>query len=270
MAKPAPISVILSAMFLAAASAHAAERVAISARVQVQGSSVALAQLLPDQSPFRMLAAAAQASLGSAPAYGSVRQIQRAEIVSAMRDAGLNSSEFTIPDEVTVMRSGRTLSRIEIFHAIESFYKARWPGSQVAFSPGDIEFQNSIRVPEGDAALSVIGVRYDQMLNREIVRLLSESRPDLVPFEVAVKMLPPPGTAAKFAPARHSATPSPVLVDPRYPARLYLLSNAAEITMQVRPLQRGRRGDSIRVRLPQNGHTFLARVVSQNTLEASF
>jgi Chaperone for flagella basal body P-ring formation len=271
MAKLAPISFLLAAFLaLSANSARAASRVALLPHVEVQTDAVTLAQLLPQSAPLAIRHASADISFGAAPSYGSSRVIGSSEIVSAMQAAGMPPHQFVIPVRVSVRRASRALAPEEVFYAIEASYQKQFPDAKVAFSADDLEFNSSVSVPPGAAGLKVVALRYDEMLDREIFRLVSDSSPSLVPFEVGLRVPRLPTAPAKNDSPVTAPAPVPVLVDPRSPARLTLVSQDAEIQMQVRPLQRGHLGDSIRVRVPRNGRTFFARVTGPGTVQASF
>jgi len=265
------ISFLLAA-FLAflPVGARGASPVAILSHVEVETEAITLAQMLPRSAPLALRHASGEVSFGSAPSFGSSRTIGSAEIVSAMESAGLPPRTFMIPGLVHVRRVGRTLTRTEVFRAIESSLRSQHPDARLPFSPGDLEISGSLRFPPGNANLKVVGLRYDDMLDREIFRLFSVSSASLVPFEVSVRMPKLPAAPTQISSLPPAPAPSPVLVDPRFYAQLVLISEDAEIQMQVRPLQRGHLGDSIRVRMPQNGRTFFARVTGPGTVQASF
>ncbi|HUL15553.1 MAG TPA: hypothetical protein VLV88_06130 [Terriglobales bacterium] len=270
MAKLPYIWILLAAVgALPLHTAGAASPVPLLAHVEVETDAVALAQLLPENAPAALRRAFAEISLGAAPDFGASRSIRSGEIVSTVEAAGLPPRAFMIPNVVHIRRVGRTLTRTEVFRVIESSFQSRHPDARLPFSSNDLEISGSLRLPPGEANLRVVGFRYDEMLDREIFRLASASA-SLVPFVVAVRMPKLPGAPTKIASGLSAPPPSPVLVDPRYPARLLLISEDAEISLPVRPLQKGHRGDSIRVRMPQNGRTFFARVTGRGTLEASF
>jgi Chaperone for flagella basal body P-ring formation len=270
MFKLTPIAFLLAAILaLSAGGAHAANPIKLLSRVDLETDGVTLAQLLPQTAPLALRRASAKVPVGPAPSYGSVRVFTDGDIRAAMQAAGLPPRAFVIPGRVAVCRTSRALTRGEVFRAIESSFRQKWPGSLLPFSQDDLEISSTLRVHAKDAALKVVALRYDEMLHREIFRLVSESS-SLVPFEVLVKMSKPKNAAANLALPLHIPEPSPVLVDPRYSAHLSLISQDAEIQMRVRPLQRGHLGDAIRVRMPQNGRTFLARVTGPGTLEAFF
>lgn len=164
--------------------------------------------------------------------------------------------------------ANRRPSRAEVFHAIESFYGASWPGAGPPFAKNALEFGSLPRIADSNANLKVVSARFDRATGRELFRLHSTSSP--VPFEVAVKMSNPAGVSPKSPRVLSPLQSRQYLIDPRHFARLRLVSRDSEMLVEVRPLQKGNQGDIVRVRMPKNGKTFAARVTGPNSLQAEF
>jgi hypothetical protein len=164
--------------------------------------------------------------------------------------------------------TNRRLTRAEIFHAIESFYSVSQPGTRAPFAMDALDFGSLPRIADNDTNLKVISARFDRATGRELFRLHSTSSP--VPFDVSVKTSSPSGVPLKSPRVLSAPQSSQCLVDPRHFARLSLVSRDSEMLVEVRPLQKGNRGDIVRVRMPKNGKTFSARVTGPNSLQAEF
>jgi hypothetical protein len=164
--------------------------------------------------------------------------------------------------------TNRQPTRAEVFQAIESFYNDHQSGNRAPFAMDALEFGSLPRIADNYANLRVISARFDRATGRELFRLHSTSSP--VPFEVSVKMSGPSGVPLKSSRVLSAPQSSPSLVDPRHFARLSLVSRDSEMLVEVRPLQKGNRGDIVRVRMPKNGKTFSARVTGPNSLQAEF
>lgn len=165
-------------------------------------------------------------------------------------------------------KTNRRPARAEVFHAIESFYNDHQSGSRAPFAMDALDFGSLPRIADSDANLKVISARFDRATGRELFRLHSTSSP--VPFEVSVKLSAPGAVPLKSPRVLSAPQSSQYLVDPRHFARLRLVSRDSEMLVEVRPLQKGNRGDIVRVRMPKNGKTFSARVIGPNSLQAEF
>ena len=121
---------------------------------------------------------------------------------------------------------------------------------------------------------------FDEFIGRARFRLWSSSSPQVHPFYVtarlpvksnAISSLAFQAFGASLKPSIPiSVVSSPVLVEPARSARLHLHSAHSNILLEVKPLQRGRLGEVIRVRLPANGKTFRARVLANDELDADY
>lgn len=251
--------------------------VALLAESSVQGDTIMLADLLPQNAPRQLRKIANEIPLGSAPKNGATRQFYRDAIVAAIKDAGLQPIEFVVPPVIRVHRLERTLTAEEAFAAIRA---ARAQNPNVAipdFRLQDISFDATIEVPPGEPRLEVTKMVFDQQTGRTSFRLVAHSAHGIVPFYVTARTrTDESATSVRVARAKSltgdqvSATASAMLVDPRTPAILYLHSPDSYMIISVRPLQRGRLGENIRVRLPANGKTLIARVTGSGRLDATF
>jgi flagella basal body P-ring formation protein FlgA len=61
-----------------------------------------------------------------------------------------------------------------------------------------------------------------------------------------------------------------LLVEPKKPASLHVISGTMQMFLDVLPLDRGVLNDTVRVRVPGTGRILLGRVVAAGRLEAQF
>jgi hypothetical protein len=264
---------------LAAPRVHAgALRIALLANAEVRGDAILLANLLGPGTPKRIQEAAQNIVLGETPQNGTARRFSRESLAAAIGAGGLPASDFSIPDAVTVRRWGRLISRDEVFAAIQAA-SAKNPAADFPYlQPQDISFEAEVRVPPGDAGLEVTQIKSDPFVGRARVRLWPRSARGVLPFYVSVRVRGDASEssaplATHFVPASSRATEnsisSPVLVSPNRPARLRLHSANLDMLLDVRPLESGRLGDVVRVRLLGTGRTVRAAVASEAYLDAT-
>src|SRR6202790_208321 len=271
---------LLFAAFLAGSGARAGGlRITVLANAEVQGATILLANLLPENVSRAWRTAAEAVSLGAAPQNGSVRRFPRDAILAALRRHSLSTSSFLIPAVVTVRRAGRLLTREETLAAIQSALAKTHIAGPSEFRPQDLTLDAALEVPDTDAQLEVTGMVFDEAIGRARFRLQSRTAPGANAFYVTARVSPEASSAASsnaggFKPWTSTKTFSsgdlPALVDPRQFAHLRLRSPSADILLAVKPLQRGHLGETIRVRLPSSGKTLRARVAGKDFLEAVF
>jgi len=273
----------LSCLAFCGVSARASGlRIEILADADVRGDSISLGNLLPESAPRLIRDAAKNVSLGAAPQNGATRSISRSTILSAIDALGLPDTAFLIPDTIVVRRAAHLVTREEAFGAIERALSKSAVSELPAFRLDDVSLDAAVLVPQDNPELEVTQITFDEFLGCARFRLWSKSAPTVHPFYVTARIpsssegksgLMPASfaAAAGFTQAnRQQLLASPVLVDTRQSVRLYLHSTNSSMLLEVKPLQRGRLGDTIRVRLPNNGRTLLARVTGAGSVEASF
>jgi hypothetical protein len=256
--------------------AHAGSlRIALLEGVAVRGDVILLADLLPKDAPRFLHEVAAKISLGMAPQNGASRRLSSFTVHSALVANGFQVSAFQIPEVMTVQRASHLVTREQVFAAIRTALAGNRDAALRDFQPEDISF-GAVLLPNQASRLEVTEISFDQFIGRARFRLWSPSARDIHPF-YATAQLPPgqnallsssisPLSAGAIVPSQASH----VLVEPSRSARLHLHSSNANILLEVKPLQRGRLGEIIRVRMPANGKTFRARVVEGGDLDAHF
>ncbi len=250
-------------------------RIALLDGAEVHGDVILLADLLPKDVPHFLRDIAGKISLGASPQIGSSRSLSRSIVLAAVVANGLHPSEFQIPEVMTVNQPSHLVTREEAFAAIRKALAHHKDAALMAFQPEDLSF-SAVQLPDQASQLAVTEVAFDEFIGRARFRLWSTSAPAIHPFYVTAQLSSRPAAIPSTSiPARNTGSTaisaaSPVLVEPGRSARLRLHSSNSSIFLEVRPLQRGRLGEIIRVRLPANGRTFRARVLESGDLDADF
>jgi flagella basal body P-ring formation protein FlgA len=252
---------------------------ALLAEAQVAGDSVYLSDLLPSQAPARLRDWAGKVWLSSAPAPGESLELAGQRISGALPAAA--RADLTVPAEVLVRRLARALNRGEVLSALQQALRAnRFPGAS-NLEIDDLQFSAPVRVAAADARLEVREADFDPALDRARFLLASKADPRSLPFMVTARLKQPdqgPGSApaagsallrggALFARPEVATAP---LVEPNRPARLHLVSNGMEMTLAVRPLERGGLHQTVRVRLEGSGKVLRGVVAAPGYLEGQF
>jgi hypothetical protein len=255
------------------------QRIALLVDAPVHGDTILLSHLFPPTAPTRIRDSARAVTLGSAPQIGQTRQFAQEAIANAIETAELPLSSFTIPQIVTVHRSGHALSREEVFAALQAVLAKRDPTELRVLRPQDLRYDSSVALSDNDAKLVVTQIQFDKAIDRARFRLQTKSATLAPPFYVTANLKPQESAInlvlAPLKPSQlnvsHDRFPHvKALVDPRRIALLHLHSKASDMLLAVRPLERGSLGQTIRVRLRESGKTLVARVAGNNSLDASF
>lgn len=252
-------------------------RIALLAITEVQSDTILLAHLLPATASRSVRDAAERVALGTAPQNGASRQFTRESLNVAIAASGLSPADFAIPAIVTVRRGSRLISLEEIYAAIQSALARNPMPGLSSLQLQDLALDADVRVPPGDAGLVVTQATLDQFIGRARFRLVPRTAPSVHPFFVTAKLeasIPDPLNRRLVTVAAHSGaaaidTSGLILVAADRPARLHLHSENMDMLVQVRPLQKGRLGEVIRVRLVGTGRTMQARVTADGLLDAT-
>ncbi|HEY2461203.1 MAG TPA: hypothetical protein VGI16_10350 [Candidatus Acidoferrum sp.] len=258
---------------------HAGElRIALLANATVERDSILLADLLPENVSLALHTASASIRLGSTPQGGSFRTFGREYITNAIQKAGLPTSLFDIPEIVTVRRAGRTVTREEIFAAIQNALSKQSFPAVADLHAADLSWESAVRLPNSDPQLQVTQIKLDTAIGTVRFRMSSRTARGVHPFYVSAQSsgaAPPQlvttsNTVSFISEKDAYSAAAPILVDPRQYARLHLHSNNSDMILQVKPLERGHLNETIRVRLPASGKTLKARVIAAGYLDATF
>jgi hypothetical protein len=272
----------LASLLVSLASVRArsgAIRIALLNDTQVSTDTILLSSLLPPSVPESLRSATEKIALGAAPRNGATRLFTRDALSAAIEAAGLSPSDFSIPDVVSIHRNARLLTREEVFAALEAALAKNSFAGLSSLRRDDISMAADVFVPPGDARLEVTQISFDQFLGRARIRIWPRSAPGVLPFYVTARvpsasMLSASSgrrlSVSNVGPAHGDAAYAPFLVQAGRFARLHLHSANSDMLLQVIPLQRGRLGDLIRVRLPGTGRALQARVAGLAYLDATF
>ena len=249
---------------------------ALSSEVTVTGDTILLAHLMPQGAPEEWLRRAAQVSLGSAPEAGSVRELREEQLESALELGHFRNTDFILPERVEIRRPAADGARGRILAALQTAMASRGHAFPKGACRNELQIGEDV-TDRGAGRLLVAGMTFDNGLGQARFLLRSLDHPKNPPFYVwcspvggAATESREPASRLREAASEEQAKPEPVLVDIHRAARLYLHSANSATTVSVRPLRPGHQGDSIPVRMPLHGTTFYARVVGQDTLEATF
>jgi Chaperone for flagella basal body P-ring formation len=275
----------------------------------VAGDAIVLADLLPrGPLPARVRGVAEGVALGSTPALGAARRLRGAVVAEAIEQSGLPADEFVIPDVIVVERAGRALDGAEICAAIQAAVgefslSSGGEAAVLAMRPEDMFWDAGLRVALGNAGLQVQEMFVDLSTRRANFRLVTNSGAGVefaVVGRVAAKvsavqeisqetrtvsrgtklrrMVEPKretrvsesGAIARTAGVSDQFLSLPVAIAAGGLGQIWLHSENSNIVMQVKALQAGHMGETIRVRLPQSGRTMRAVVTGPAALEATF
>jgi hypothetical protein len=278
MKRCAAISVLLLGLFLPLGFMHAGPlRIALLADTTIQGDAILLSHLLPSNIPIELRRRAQNISLGRAPEVGSVRSLSRESLQAALEETGLDPAEFVIPERVAVRREAHLLSMERVWPALRAAAASRGIALPANIRSQDLQWSAPLGLPADDSQLEVQGVYIDKLLNQARFRLRFPNNPAAPSFYA---WCPLPRTQqppfAENTPERSSRSSmrglssATELVSIRRLATLHLHSENSSAMLQVRPLQSGELGQTVRVRLPANGHTLFARIAGPNLLDAVF
>ncbi len=196
----------------------------------------------------------------------------------------------TEESEATPRRGPRSLSRREIFQAIQNDLAQKGISGRGELRPGDLQIQTSVPVLQHDMGLQVRKIGFDPIRHETVFELWTSREPEYLPFEVTTRRdIQSLGLASEWAwrpveagkdcsreslatcqgDGRAHSNP-PVLAKPGRPATLIMLGENMRITTTVVPLQPGTKGQRILVRDPTTARILAAEVVSEGLLQTSF
>lgn len=254
------IACLLSASFCARAGAQAhSPALALRTEVELQGEAIRLSDLLPAGADDSWRAFGETVLLGRAPEPGSVRVLTLEELRNALE----GRTEFAIPAEVTVRRTGWPISAGRVRDAARVSYPSiRWSEAQVRIPP-DL----GTRTP--NARLRVRKIHSAKNPDTLMVRAECQERSDCAPFWAEMIFPGPIGHLPVLRTSSAiSAAASPALVRPGRPALLLCDQGGLRISMRVMPLARASLGQTIKVLDPATRRRFLATVEGPNLLHS--
>jgi hypothetical protein len=245
-------------------------RVRLRAEVTVEGTTVRLSDLLPDNAGTELKAAAESLSLGRAPQIGSLRVLSANKVRQAIAEIPLATTEIDIPEQVVVRRIGwplqtenitRTLSHSKFTHALD------FSTAKIVLPPG---FSSIAANPQIEVTAFNSNAGHQHLL----VSMRCRERAVCGSFLVEVLNVPAeavPSPELKLAykkvsePSLSSAS-GPVLVRPGRLALLVIEGDGIRITQPVMPLKSARLGEVVRVSDPRTHRSWLAQASGNGTL----
>ena len=277
MKKRIAIFVLLLALLLPLGRGYAGPlRIALLADTTVQGDTILLSHLLASDVSLELRRRMEDVSLGRAPDLGSVRVFSRESLQAALEEMGLGEAGFVIPERVEVRRESHLLTKEQLWPFLCAAAASHGIALPSGFRPEDIQWSVPAALPADDGPLEVRDVYVDKLLNQVRFRLRRLGRPSApCSFAWCPLARKQQSNLAEMAPAHplqsnHGLPPAAELVSVRRLATLHLHSENSSATLQVKPLQSGELGQTVRVRVPANGHTLLARIAGPDLLDAVF
>jgi len=161
------------------------------------------------------------------------------------------------------------LNRQKLWSALDAAAARRGWTLPEQVRPEKIEWSAPSSFSDTDAPIQVQGIAYDPLLHQLRFRFHLARKASAPWFSAWCPSLVQPvsgGQAVRGEPFQRHAD----AVSTHRLATLHLRSVNSFATLQVRPLEAGAIGQSIRVRVPSNGHTLRASVVGSDLLEAEF
>jgi hypothetical protein len=290
------------------ASSEGTERVLLKSSAVVTGETVLLSDVLPENSPADVKERAGGVVLGKAPPPGHVRVIARAAVEEKLQVQGDLIHRLVIPERIAVRRTGRRISREEVLNSIRNTLVKNGFAEANNLTAADVQLDAVVQVSQEDAGLEVTRMDFDPLLRRARFRLWASREKSTLPFfatahlpllsqalatsgafRLAGKERPagtsfrPPGEELQTAafsvqpglalirPMRAPNSPVlPVLVEPGRKVTLVLRSSRVQIRLPAMPIERGVRGQRIRVRVLANGKILRAEVIARGELALPF
>jgi hypothetical protein len=288
------------------ASRAADSKVPLLREVVVRGSSVYLADLLPERTPASMRIPAQRILIGRAPQPGSIRVLSGDAVLRRLvNDEVLR--EVEVPPQIVIHRSGRQITREEVAAAIQATLRHNKLLSNQLIAPEDISLMARVMLSVDDAQLQVTRMELDPALRQIKFLLVSRADHSILPFVAVarsrvdlaqldeaqdkeagrarrtiedtqsvearsaagwVENLPAGLPVMRFgSPAQQRVT----LVEPGKIARLRLISGpSTQLSLDVTALEPGAFGQQIRVRLRPTGKILEAQVTGWRQVEANY
>jgi hypothetical protein len=288
------------------ASRAADSKVPLLREVVVRGSSVYLADLLPERTPASMRIPAQRILIGRAPQPGSIRVLSGDAVLRRLVNDDV-LREVEVPPQIVIHRSGRQITREEVAAAIQATLRHNKLLSNQLIAPEDISLMARVMLSVDDAQLQVTRMELDPALRQIKFLLVSRADHSILPFVAVarsrvdlaqldeaqdkeagrarrtiedtqsvearsaagwIENLPAGLPVMRFgSPAQQRVT----LVEPGKIARLRLISGpSTQLSLDVTALEPGAFGQQIRVRLRPTGKILEAQVTGWRQVEANY
>jgi hypothetical protein len=261
------VRVIVLGLVLAICPAWASDAIRLQDSVEVQRDTVRLADLLPENSPAKLKAAAEKVNLGRAPRPGSVRFFLASQIIPSVRAF----PEVNVPKQITVRRAGWAVPRRRIRDAIGEFLAQQ--GLRELPEASDLHW--SVISNCADPELDVVSVRWNGVQQQLEFLLHCRRRADCSKFVVEAPVSEEvgkqfAGTRTDSVSQSNSQFKPPTLIRPGTRAMLTMEGAGMRISVPVICLERGSLRQIIRARESGGQRVFSAQVVGAGLLWAKF
>jgi hypothetical protein len=163
------------------ASRAADSKVPLLREVVVRGSSVYLADLLPERTPSSMRIPAQRILIGRAPQPGSIRVFSAEAVLRRLVNDDV-FSEVEVPPQIVIHRSGRQITREEVAAAIQATLRHNKLLSNQLIAPEDIWLMAPVMLSVDDAQLQVTRMDLDPALHQIKFLLVSRADHSILPF----------------------------------------------------------------------------------------
>ena len=215
--------------------------------VEVARDTVRLSDLTPARVASQILLLGGDVGLGRAPQLGSVRSLERSQILHSLGGMPDLARRLEIPDRVTVRRAGYVIDREVIRRAVAEFLRAKGLGDGLPASA--LQPAPEVLALVQDPMLEAVAVNWDPERRHYQARLRCRQRSECGDF--LVYLTAPRGVRGKPEGQRQSeagkSDVGPMLIAAGQKATLCLESRQIRMEVQVICLQRGRLGQRIRV-----------------------
>lgn len=261
--------------------------IVVPEKIEVSGRTLTLAALLPANAPVELRSAAQNIDLGRGPLLGSIRVLKKDEMEARLKNFPEILQSILLPSQVIVQRRGSRIAPDQLQSAIAAFLRSR--GWNMNGLPGGSAFQveGAAKTSLPHAGLVVESATWDAEHKGLQFRVQCSDRTVCGNFLVHIQPGPETislwrqrfgGPQQPFSVAsahalvvkRVAQKPSPelVLVLAGKPATLILQGNGIRITMPVICLEPGSLAQNIRVRDVLGKHSFEAKVIGAELLQA--
>lgn len=245
-------------------------RVRLRPEVTVEGKTLRLSDLLPDNAGAQLKATAESLSLGRAPDVGSLRVFSAAQLRQMIAKTPLATAEIEIPEQVVVRHIGWQLESETITRALARFKLMRgfdFSQTKTVLPPG---FTSAAANPR----FEVTGINPSSDHHELLASMRCRERATCGSFLVQVLNVRAEGRGSpefvqafeKVAELGLPLRAGPVLVRPGRLALLVINGGGIRITQPVMPLKAARMGELVRVSDPRTHHSWLAQVIGNGLL----
>jgi hypothetical protein len=248
--------------------------------VEVRGTRVWLADLLPSEAPSDMQKVSVAIELCEAPQPGSARILDAEQVaIKLAANAGV-LRQLVIPSRIAIRSSGWPIAEATVRVAISKFFRQQGWKSDLP-DAARLEWLRPFSATEKPPALQVMALDWDNRQQSVQVRLRCATRAACGSFLVHVVAPAPLGDAwrdwlesgidmnSPSGQPAADARDSVVLAERGKPATLILDDGGMRISLRVICLQPGVLNQQIRVFDQKTRHVFRAQVVGAGVLHSS-